>query len=355
MRKALLLLVVFALAVTTIPAQTLSVADLQEAFETFADEAAAALPMNALVGLNWSDAYIGKLLAVPPNLGAGVTFGATSIPYEAVKPVLAALGAEGNFAADPNLSFIVDNGMPIPALVAEARVGGVVLPFDAGIKFASVPKKAVPLLPDKVGLDYLSFGADFRYALLKGGALLPKLSVGASYNFLRGAVSVDGITGGDITLQSFTAPDLADPTTTEDYSVILTDPAVAFEWTTNVIEAKAQVSKKLLFLTPYAGLGLSSGFSNVSGGLTSELSVQDSGGTPLSDADVDKLIAVLPESGPTLEDTGFYVEGGSPKALAMRLYGGLSINLLVVYLDLTGMYNLIGGNWGASLGARIQL
>ncbi|MCL2808580.1 MAG: hypothetical protein FWD24_00795 [Treponema sp.] len=39
----------------------------------------------------------------------------------------------------------------------------------------------------------------------------------------------------------------------------------------------------------------------------------------------------------------------------MRLYGGLSINMFVVKLDFTGMYNLRDSSLGATLGLRFQL
>jgi hypothetical protein len=213
----------------------------------------------------------------------------------------------------------------------------------------------VPLLPDGVGLDYLSVGADVRFALVKGNAALPKVSVGASYNYLQGSVALSNVLDGTITLTSFDAPNINDPTQTETYTVDLTDPAVALNWETNVIEAKAQVSKKFLFLTPYAGVGLATGFSTVGGGLSAGVTVSDSGGTALSDEELNTLIAALDESAPNLETTGFYVEGGDENAVAMRVYGGLSLNLLFFYLDANAMYNLNGGNWGGSLGLRVQL
>ena len=39
----------------------------------------------------------------------------------------------------------------------------------------------------------------------------------------------------------------------------------------------------------------------------------------------------------------------------MRLYGGVSVNLFIVKIDVTGMYDLLGGNYGLTLGTRIQL
>lgn len=354
MKRTFLIVVMLIAALSLVSADDqFSVDEMKKGFETFAEEAAAALPMNALIGLNWSDAYIGQLLAFPPNIGAGVTVGATTVPYDTVKPLFDTLNIDDALSGD--LAIIKDYGVPIPAIAAEARVGGIALPFDVGLKFATVPKDVVPLLPDDVSLEYLSFGADFRYALIKGNAVLPKLSVGASYNYLEGSVGLQGLLGGTISLTSFEAPDLDNLGTTEEYSVELTNPSLALNWETNVIEAKAQVSKKLLFITPYAGIGVSSGFSSVGGGLAADVTVKDASGTALDPATVEQLISELPDDAPSLETSGFYVEGGDPKAVAMRLYGGVSLNLLFFYLDANAMYNVLGGNWGGSLGVRVQL
>ena len=49
---------------------------METAFSGFAAGVARALPMASTVGLQWSDAYIGKL----PHLGVGAAVGFSSIP-----------------------------------------------------------------------------------------------------------------------------------------------------------------------------------------------------------------------------------------------------------------------------------
>jgi hypothetical protein len=41
--------------------------------------------------------------------------------------------------------------------------------------------------------------------------------------------------------------------------------------------------------------------------------------------------------------------------LSFRVYGGASLNLLILKLDLTGLYNLLDSSYGATVGFRVQL
>ena len=50
---------------------------------------------------------------------------------------------------------------------------------------------------------------------------------------------------------------------------IITRPTLSMEWETRVLDFKVQVSKTILFLTPYIGIGVSHGWPRVSYGLTS--------------------------------------------------------------------------------------
>jgi hypothetical protein len=121
-----------------------------------------------------------------------------------------------------------------------------------------------------------------------------------------------------------------------------------------VIDLKAQVSKSLLLFTPYAGLGASIGFGRAGGGFESELV----GITEQDIADFNEAAALLGDDAPylpELTDNGFYVSAPMGSGWAMRVYGGLSINLLLVRLDVTAMYDFIGRNFGATLGLRVQL
>jgi hypothetical protein len=77
----------------------------------------------------------------------------------------------------------------------------------------------------------------------------------------------------------------------------------------------------------------------------------------LTDAELDELKTNLKAAG--LGDiavtTNGFVSIIENSGVSFRAFGGLSVNLTVIRIDLTGMYNLTDQNWGISLGTRFQL
>jgi len=348
MKKIILLTVIITvLATGAVFAQTTKdFTDISDSFTEFAGAVAPILPFNAAIGLNWSDAYIGQLLAVPPHFGFGVSAGVTTIPIASMKPVLDAF----SITLPPELDFINDYGLPFPAYTADVRIGGFILPFDVGLKFGYWPQDLFKNLP--VNLDYLFLGADLRYAILKDHLLIPAVSVGVGYSYLKGGVGVPGLLGGDITLTSFDVPNTSGGTDTHTLS--LTDPSLDFNWQSQVIDFKVQVSKSLLIITPYAGLGASYGISNAGGGLKTQLQLD---GADITDSDINDINTAFTLAGqtpPDLSAQGIIVSK-DVQGFSVRAYGGLSLNLFVLKLDLTGMYNFTGGSYGATVNLRFQL
>jgi hypothetical protein len=342
--KRILCIFIVLLAATGAFAQ-FNFAQFQTAANDFATAVANSLPFNASIGLNWSDAYIGQLLDVPPHFGVGASLGATTIPAASVTTMLNAL----SITIPADISQYLQYGVPIPAYTIEGRIGGFFLPFDIGVKVGYIPPGTLQSWGIPVDVNYLLAGADVRFALLKESIILPAISIGAGYTFMHGSVAVPGILGGPVTVGSFSIP--GDPSS--PHTLGFTDPAVNFAWNTNVIDLKAQVSKSLLILTPYIGAGASYGISSAGGGLQSNLLID--GSTPTA-AQIDQYNALLAASGQTvtLSNQGFLVQAAA-NGWAFRAFGGASINLLVVRLDLTGMYNFLSGDFGASLGVRVQL
>ena len=334
MKRVFLIFGLIALAVSTAGALpgTFTFDEYEAAFQTFADEAANALPFNATLGLSWSDPFIGGF----PHFGVGLTVGATTMPYDAFEPVATMLGVD--LGADiPELETW---GAPIPSLMLEARVGLPILPADVGIKVGMIPESTKALLPPDVTADYLLVGADVRWQLLEGRGPMPEISVGAGYSYLKGEVSMSGLLGGD---QVITTP--AD-------DILLTDPKLNFNWTASVIDLKVQAAKKLVIITPYIGVGASLGMGKVGGGLDSTAinDTTDLAFTP------DEITAIEAATGEDFDpDLGFFISGESSRGWSLRTYGGLSLNIFILKLDFNAMYNFTSGSYGGSVGARVQL
>ena len=342
----LLLLLSFAGAVWAQDVTTLD--DYRGGFENFVEEFPKSLPMNSTVGLNWSDAYIGQLLAVPPSFGVGVTTGVTTIPFRAFDNLFGDLDVD----VPSEISNFDAVGIPFPAYAVDGRIGGFVLPFDVGVKFGTLPGG---MDVGDASVEYTLFGADVRYAILEQGVVLPDLSVAVGYNRLNGEISVPTGFG---RLEIAEVPN--DPNNPDSRaSIALEEPNLDFDWGANVFDFRAQVSKKVLFIEPHFGLGAALGTADASAGLTTDVLIDEgSGYNEATDATIERLKDAADAAGVSLPDdfdnTGLGVSS-NVDTFAFRVFGGASFNILLLRLDLGLMYNITSGSVGGTLGARVQL
>ncbi len=359
MKKLFFLFLTSILVIAGASAQSFT--DVQDTFTTFADDLSSALPFASTIGLNWSDSFIGKF----PHLGVGVTLGAVGLPADAFGQVLDTLtgGSLGgdmlSFLPSQARDFAETFGMPFPAATIDARLGGFILPFDVGVKVGLIPPQLH--LEEKLSslgmeVNYRLLGADLRLRLIEEKGIIPEVIVGAGMNVLIGGLYYQ--TQDDINVANFEIPNAADPANPDTYNISLAAPKFGFDWRTTVFDAKAQVSKKLLLglFNPYLGIGVTMGKSTVSGGAYTDVVATDSFGTPLTQADWDAIAAALAEAGqdvPQLTQDGFTITN-SKGGFATRVYGGTSIDLFFIKLDLTGFYELLSKSMGFSVGLRLQ-
>jgi len=318
----LVLLLIFGISVSGF-AQVPTLAELQRNVDKFSESLAQSLPFNSSLGLNWSDAYIGKLFpSLPPHFGIGGSFGITTMDFPVINNLMENFGYSVPFDL---------NSMILPAYTAEARIGGLFLPFDLGFKFGYLPQLGI--WGTSMEFDYLLVGGDLRYKLVD--LKLLKVSAGVGDNYLRGSIA--GKVG--------SIPEI----TYSSYSITIDNPEVRLKWDSTSIDFKAQVSLHLLIITPYLGLGGSYSWSNA--GYSIKASINDSSGN------FDNVKEYLKDnglSGVDISDTGIssIIENS---AFSFRAFGGLSLNLALFRIDLTGLYNFRDSNYGASIGFRFQL
>lgn len=326
MKKLLLIVALVALVASGAFAQTYSFSQFQSAFQSFANGAASALPLESSVGLNWSDAYIGQF----PHFGIGITLGAATIPYSAIDNAVTTFGG----SLPSNLSFLKTLGVPVPAYTIDVRIGGFILPFDIGLKFGYLPPNALSNFND-LSIDYLILGGDVRYMLVKDKGLAPSISVGVGYNFMKGDVSVPGVLNGPITIQNVSFGG-------SNHNIGFTNPSLDMFWNSSVFDAKIQVSKSLFIITPYVGLGLSYGISNAGGGMQSAMTVD---GNPVTQTQIDQINSAFGTNF-TYQNPGFGVKAGA-NGFATRLFGGFAFNLLILKIGLGAEYELLSGSFPA--------
>lgn len=320
------------MALATAGLWALPLGDFKDGFESFATDMAATLSYNATIGNNWSDAYIGQL----PHFGVGLAVGVTSVPADSLeKFFLKAMG-------ESLPSDLKKGGLPIPAMALSAKIGGLFLPFDFGIKAMVLPPEATEAF-SAIGIstDYKLFGANLRLGLVKEGLLFPDVSFGAGYNRLAGSI----VAPLDIGNQSF---DIG----SEQVEVL--NPDLSLDWVTDSFDFTLQLSKQFLFIRPFAGMGVSVGKSKVNGGLKSEMTFN---GDPIGASELSDLKAALTAEGLKVEDVsaeGFLFSATATDPV-LRVYGGVSLSLLFLNLDLQGIYVPKTKGLGANAMIRVQL
>ena len=341
--KRFVLILMMSLAAAGLWAQDLGT--FQTGFETFATDMAATLSYNATIGNNWSDAYLGKF----PHFGVGVSVGLTTVPAASLEALFASMEI-----AVP--SAVAEAGLPIPAAAVSAKIGGLILPFDVGIKAMVLPESAASAFASSdISADYKLFGGNVRFGLLKQNILMPDVSVGIGYNRLTGSIAMP--------LDAST-PSYSFDANGYTHTLAVADPNLEMDWTTDSFDFTLQVSKSVLFLRPYAGAGYSLGKSTVNGGMAASMTYDNGddldgtiGPVPVTDAEIAEIKANLAAAGidvPDISADGFMF-GAENNEPVLRLYGGLALDLLILELDAQATYVPETKSLGLTASVRIQL
>jgi hypothetical protein len=318
------------------------------AFGLFGEELAGALPHNTTIGQQWADAHIGQLLAFPPRMGLGISTGVTTVPQEAFDAAFGSLGLSSADLLSQLPPELQDIGLPLPGFTVDARAGGIILPFDVGVKVGALDNFA---LGEEGGptVDYLLVGADVRYRVLREGFLLPKVSVGAGVNYSTFRLAAPGLLGNNLTIAEVPTGQ----STTAELS--FSDPSLFLEWETTVFDVTAQASKRFLIFQPFVGAGLTYSSSNVGGGVSSQFLVD---GSEPTEAEIQQIQDALAASGQdgdfNFTDNEFGFLTTQNDVVNTRVYGGLGLRLFMFNLDVGASYELSSGSIGAQIGTRIQ-
>jgi hypothetical protein len=337
MKRLLLIVLVLFISAGAFGQQNYTFDYFKSVAQDFASGVASSLPLDASVGLNWSDAYIGQF----PHFGLGATLGAATIPISVVNNALKGFGA----SPLSNLGIFSNIGIPLPAYTIDARIGGFVLPFDIGLKFGYLPPNA---FSSTLAINYLMAGGDIRYALLKDKGFVPGLSVGLGYTYMSGSVTVPGGGLGSINVQNVNLGGTS-------YQIGFTSPSMGFSWVTNVIDFKVQLSKNLFIITPYIGAGVSYGISNVGFSLQDpQMTFGPSGGpyNPITQSELNQINSAYGTNF-SLSNPGLGINGGA-NGFSTRVFGGLSLNIWVLKIGAGVEYEFISATYAGMVNVRLQ-
>jgi hypothetical protein len=319
------ILVVLVMLIYAAPAFAIDLDTLRLDVNNFSIDMNKSLPFNSTIGLNWSDAYIGGF----HHFGIGLSAGLTTMKNKSINKMMTSFG----MPKVKDLPFVGKDRFPLPAYTVDARMGLPVIPIDFGIKVGYIGQNWLePLIG--IGIKDLIVGADVRYVIVNSKVLPMRLSVGLGFNYLNGEISY-----------SPSSLNFTDNT----YGLDLKADKVGILWNTKNIEFKVQTSFPYKIITPYAGAGISYAWSEA-GYRVSGLSYRISGVT-ISDDDIKKLEAL----GVKVPSKDNFEKINKYNGFNSRLFAGFSINLAFVRLDLTGMYEIMNQNFGATFGLRFQM
>ena len=278
-----------------------SVAKVSQGLEDFSIQLFDVIPNVAMQQGVWPEAWIGKVFpSVPPHFGVGISFGVARLPMEGLNNALSQLNAvAGSTGASlPSLG----NNLVFPTLTADARVGGVFLPFDIGLSFMRLPNMTF----DNVTFDYLTIGGSLRYAVLQEKLLIPAVSVGMGFMYNKGFVEVK----------------------VDDSAYVRSD----FKTTSLFFEA--QVSKKILFLVPFLG------FRGVIANSTNSW---------------EWVYNVAFEGYQVGQVEKGTVNRGFGDRFHPQIFGGIGFDVFMFHANLSASYDFVASIWGANLGLRFQM
>ncbi len=277
---------------------------LSTGLNDFTTQLTTAIPQVATQQDIWADAYIGKLFpSIILHCGGGVNAGLTHIDTTGLSTAAKALDIDS-----------VPSSFYMPTLDADLRIGGVFLPFDIGINVMKLNTLDLSALGTDLSFDFFTIGIDARYAVLQENLVLPTVSVGAGYVYSQGGFAVSN-----------------------DYANL------GVNYKTQTAYLSAQVSKKLLIFTPFAGLRALVSTSN------NDWNWSTSG----------TIAAGLTYAGYKTKDSADVTTSFDLANVQPQIFAGCGFNFLImqatlsVTADLRNIYNQ--GLWSGALSLRAKL
>ena len=284
---------------------------VENGLNTFCDDLCDSLPNSQTTQNVWAEAWIGKIFPFP-HLGFGINAGASKLDIVSLKDAAEALSIDVDDLRD---------SYAFPTVTADVRLGGLILPFDIGFTACSIDTSKLGSMEDAldpVSFDFFAIGGDIRYALLQGGGIRPKLSIGGGFYYTDGSVKV-----------------------TDDTAT------AALDFNSTTIFASTQASVKLLCLVPYIGGRV----------LFSKTSVDWS-----VDADWSKIYTGQSEQIKNVMNWGIlptHFEGSGEsdyfEDIRPQVFGGLGIDLFIINVTANFSYDFLSKIPAAGMSVRLAL
>lgn len=277
----------------------------------FCDDLADVIPNSQTQQNVYAEAWIGKIFP-GFHFGAGVNAGVSALDVSTLKDAALALGVDDVKDINDTLVF--------PTITVDARLGGIILPFDIGVTAMSIDTSkmdSVDKAIDPVAIDFFTLGADIRYAIFQGGFMRPKWSVGAGFYYTKGGVDVDDDTA---------------------------KASLDFKSTTFMVNTQASI--KLLCLVPFIGGRALFSKTSVDWKVNADwASIIAKEGDNYYDGVADALKwGILPSS---------FSGSSSGFSVYPQVFGGIGLDLLFLNLTVSGSYDIASKIPSAAVSVRV--
>ena len=245
MKKNILAIAILFICFSMNAQESVSKDSVTDQFVNFSNTLTSIMPEN-ITALNvWPEAHIGKFFpAFPPHFGFGISAAGTLIDTSFAKDTFDTLSKLIlKDMTNIKLDFECKDIMVLPTCAINARIGGFLLPFDVGVFGVAT----IPNLPQEfnfgdfdASVEYLTFGADLRYAIYEGNIFMPKVSLGFGYFYAQQELNFD-----------------INKTKPATYNSVDTNVNINANANlllkTHTFFAQMQISKKILIITPFIG------------------------------------------------------------------------------------------------------
>lgn len=283
----------------------------EDGLNDFCDDLADVIPNSQTQQNVYAEAWIGKIFP-GFHFGAGVNAGVSALDVSTLKDAALALGVDDVKDINDTLVF--------PTITVDARLGGIILPFDIGVTAMSIDTSkmdSVDKAIDPVAIDFFTLGADIRYAIFQGGFMRPKWSVGAGFYYTKGGVDVDDDTA---------------------------KASLDFKSTTFMVNTQASI--KLLCLVPFIGGRALFSKTSVDWKVNADWAkIIAKEGDTYYDGVADALNwGILPSS---------FSGSSSGFSVYPQVFGGIGLDLLFLNLTVSGSYDIASKIPSAAVSVRV--
>lgn len=266
--------------------------DLNTCINNFRDELNTVIPNAATQTNVYADAWIGKFVpSLPMHFAAGIDGGITKFDISELKK-----------ASDILHITNLPSSLLFPTINANAKIGGIFLPFDVGFSIFYFNSKDLNNIFKNIDIDFFTVSGNLRWAILQGKGICPKWSIGAGYYYSKGSI---GKTTGS--------------------------SSIKFSYVTQTFVAETQVSKKFLFVTPFVGFRAIFCDSDITCNWNSSLGI----GGVLNSEEHDK------------QDM---FSNCTP-----QIFGGVGISIGLIEIDVNAAYDFKHTAWSAGTSLRFQM